>query len=70
MWPAVVLLMRRSPMAWRSCCASRVAAIFWLALAGALYVALRAVTRRGPGDIGFAVDDADRRDLAARRDAR
>ena len=54
LWPTAVLLL---PLAY---CVAVVfsepaAVVLWLALAGALYFALRAVKRRGPGDVGFAV---------------
>ena len=53
-WPTVVLLI---PLVYSVTFVLRepVAVIFWIALAGALYVALRAVKRRASGDVGFAV---------------
>ena len=53
-WPTVVLLI---PLAYSSTFVLRepLAVIVWIALAGALYFALRAVKRRGPGDVGLAV---------------
>lgn len=53
-WPTAVLLL---PLFYCTAIAYRepVAIVFLVALAGALYFALRAVGRRGPDDVGFAV---------------
>jgi len=53
-WPVAVLLVPLAYGVWIVIW-NPTAAAFWLALGGALYVALRAIQRRGPGDIGFAV---------------
>lgn len=54
MWPTAVLLV---PLVYGVAIAYRepVAIVLWVALSGALYFALRAVRRRAPGDVGFAV---------------
>ena len=53
-WPTAVLLL---PLAYCLTIAYRepIAIVLWLTLAGALYFALRAVRRRGTGDVGLAV---------------
>ena len=69
MWPAALLM---APLAYGVAIMLRepVAIVFWLILAGALYVAFRAIRRAWTGRRRLCGDDADRRDLAARRDAR
>ena len=54
LWPVAFLL---APLAYGLALMLRepLAALFWLALAATLYVAFRALARRGQGDIGFAV---------------
>jgi 4-hydroxybenzoate polyprenyltransferase len=54
LWPTALLV---APLAYGLAIFVRepVAIVFWLALAAALFVALRAIRRRGPGDVGFAV---------------
>jgi 4-hydroxybenzoate polyprenyltransferase len=53
-WPVAVLLAPLAYGVWIVIWNPTVI-LFWLALAGALYISLRAIRRRAPGDIGFAV---------------
>jgi 4-hydroxybenzoate polyprenyltransferase len=53
-WPVAVLLVPLAYAVWIVIW-NPIALVLWLIFGGTLYVALRAIQRRGPGDIGFAV---------------
>jgi 4-hydroxybenzoate polyprenyltransferase len=53
-WPVAILLLPLAYAVWIVIW-NPPAMVLWLIFGGTLYVALRAIQRRGPGDIGFAV---------------